>query len=165
MTASPPPPADGDDDAPILDLERFVPYQLSLLSNVVSQEIAEAYGERFGLAITEWRILAVLGRFPGLSAVGVAERSAMDKVAVSRAVRNLVDRALMVRKIPDQDRRSRQLALTDEGHNIYSEVIRRARVHEMKLLAGLSSDDLNAFNRILDELESMANKVGSPGML
>ncbi len=94
MNASTPPPAEDTGDAAILDLERFVPYQLSLLSNVVSQEIAEAYGDRFGLAITEWRILAVLGRFPGMSAAGVAERSAMDKVAVSRAVARLLERGL-----------------------------------------------------------------------
>lgn len=146
-------------------LEDFLPYRLSRVSNLISRGIADTYQDEFSLSVSEWRVMAVVGGEPAVTASDVIGITAMDKVAVSRAVRNLVDRALMVRKIPDQDRRSRQLALTDEGHNIYSEVIRRARVHEMKLLAGLSSDDLNAFNRILDELESMANKVGSPGRL
>src|SRR3546814_4196426 len=68
----------------VLDLERFLPYRLSVLSNRVSQTIADFYVERFGLAVTGWRVIAVLGRFAGLSANGVAVRTAMDKVAVAR---------------------------------------------------------------------------------
>ena len=152
MTASPPPPADGDDGAPILDLERFVPYQLSLLSNVVSQEIAEAYGERFGLAITEWRILAVLGRFPGMSAAGVAERSAMDKVAVSRAVARLLERGLLHRETHGDDRRRSVLELSEAGRKVYSEVAPLALSYERDLLAPLSEEERRQFSRMLDRL-------------
>ena len=151
MTASPPPPAD-DEGAPILDLERFVPYQLSLLSNVVSQEIAEAYGERFGLAITEWRILAVLGRFPGMSAAGVAERSAMDKVAVSRAVARLLERGLLHRETHGDDRRRSVLELSEAGRKVYSEVAPLALSYERELLAPLSEDERLQFSRMLDRL-------------
>lgn len=152
MTASPPPPADDDDGAPILDLERFVPYQLSLLSNVVSQEIAEAYGERFGLAITEWRILAVLGRFPGMSAAGVAERSAMDKVAVSRAVARLLERGLLHRETHGDDRRRSVLELSEAGRKVYSEVAPLALSYERELLAPLSEEERQLFSRMLDRL-------------
>jgi hypothetical protein len=63
------------------ELDRFLPYRLSILSNRISQTIAGAYARRFGLGVTEWRVIAVLGRYPGLSANGVAARTAMDKVA------------------------------------------------------------------------------------
>ncbi len=72
-----------------LDLEEFLPYRLSVLSNTISSAIAGAYASRFGLTVPEWRIIAVFGRFPGLSAREVAEKTAMDKVAVSRAVSRL----------------------------------------------------------------------------
>ena len=52
----------------VLELERFLPYRLSVLSNTVSQAIADIYERRFELSITEWRVMAVLGRFEGLSA-------------------------------------------------------------------------------------------------
>src|SRR6185312_2251072 len=71
------------DHAP-LELERFVPYQLSIVSNTVSQAIADDYQARHDLGVTEWRVMAVLARFDGLSAREVAERTAMDKVAVRR---------------------------------------------------------------------------------
>ena len=50
-----------------LILEDFLPYRLSILSNTVSTTIAHAYEKRFGLSIPEWRVIAILGRFPGLS--------------------------------------------------------------------------------------------------
>ena len=52
--------------------------------------IAAAYERDFGLSIPQWRVMAVLARNPGLSAAEVAARTAMDKVAVSRAVQGLL---------------------------------------------------------------------------
>ena len=64
----------------LLVLEHFLPYRLSVLSNRISQAIADTYAARFGIGITEWRVIAVLGRNPGLSAntpgaVGTQNRS------------------------------------------------------------------------------------------
>ena len=48
-----------------LDLEHFLPYRLSVLSNRISGAIAREYSTRFALTVTEWRVMAVLGRYPG----------------------------------------------------------------------------------------------------
>ena len=74
----------------LLQLDNFLPYRLSVLTNLVSTAIAGAYRERFGLSIPAWRVLAVLANSPDLSAAEVGQRTAMDKVAVSRAVRALL---------------------------------------------------------------------------
>ena len=58
-------------------LDRFIPFRLSVLTNKVSGAIARHYSERFGLSIPEWRVMAVLGETPGLSA-----REAATKVEV-----------------------------------------------------------------------------------
>ena len=73
-----------------LHLDRFLPYRLSVLSNTVSSAIAAAYFVNFGLTIPEWRVMAILAANPGLSAAEVTARTAMDKVAVSRAVAALL---------------------------------------------------------------------------
>src|SRR5437762_1693246 len=89
----------------VLALDRFLPYRLSVLSNRISQDIAELYAARFALSVTEWRVLAVLGRYPDISASEVAERTAMDKVAVSRAVATLLRDGRLKRRIHAGDRR------------------------------------------------------------
>ena len=97
---------------PNFALEKFLPYRLSLLSNTVSQGIATAYRKGYGLSVTEWRVLAILGRYPGLTASEVMQRGAMDKVAVSRAVKNCRGNKLVERSAHPQDRRRQPLRLT-----------------------------------------------------
>ena len=70
-------------------LEAFLPYRLSLLSNTISLGISSSYRKVHGLSVTQWRVIAILGRFPGLTASEIMQRGAMDKVAVSRAVNKL----------------------------------------------------------------------------
>lgn len=135
-----------------LDLEHFLPYRLSLLSNRISQAIAATYAERFGLAVTEWRVIAVLGRYPGLSAGHVAERTAMDKVAVSRAVARLLQRGLLRRDTHDDDRRRSVLELSDAGHAVYDDVAPLALACERELLAPLDAGERTELDRLLHKL-------------
>ena len=100
--------ADGDigNRAPVhLELEKFTPYRLSVLTNRVSQAIARDYEARFGLSVSEWRVMAVLGRFGPASATEICERTAMDKVSVSRATKSLDTRDMISGKTDAQDRR------------------------------------------------------------
>jgi len=135
-----------------LELERFLPYQLSVLANTISQAIAREYAERFGLAVTEWRVLAVLGRYAGLSAVEVAERTAMDKVAVSRAVNSLLKAGRLKRDLHADDRRRSVLALSAKGRKVYAEVAPMALRYERELLAVLSAEERLWLERILGKL-------------
>lgn len=136
-----------------LELDRFLPYRLSVLSNRISQDIAGLYGERFALNVTEWRILAVLGRYPDLSAGEVAERTAMDKVAVSRAVTSLLASGRLKRRTHGHDRRRSVLALSAKGYRVYDEVAPLALAYEQRLLEGLRTDERAALDRLLTRME------------
>lgn len=135
-----------------LDLEHFLPYRLSVLSNTVSSAIAREYEERFALSVTQWRVIAVLGRYDGLSAREVAQRTAMDKVAVSRAVASLVHVGRLRRTLADHDKRQSVLRLTAKGWKIYDAVVPRALEHERALLSHLDAGERVALERILDKL-------------
>lgn len=137
-----------------LELERFLPYRLSILSNRVSQSIAREYQERFSLSMTEWRVMAVLARYDGegLSAREVAERTAMDKVAVSRALSRLAAAARVSRSTHGGDKRRSVLRLTAKGWKIHDTVAPRARAHEREMLGLLTTDERHTLERILDKL-------------
>lgn len=137
-----------------LELEHFLPYRLSILSNTVSQAIADDYQSRYDLSMTEWRVMAVLGRYEGLSARQVAERTAMDKVAVSRALARLVAAGRVDRTIHDADKRRSVLSLTATGWAMHDDVAPMARMRERELLAKLDADERTWLTRILDKLLS-----------
>ncbi len=145
-----------------LILENFLPYKLSILSNTVSSAIAIAYDKRFGLSIPEWRVIAVLGRFPGLSAVEVADRTMMDKVAVSRAVSKLLKNGRLDREFADADRRRSILNLSEEGRRVHDGVAPLALKFEADLLEGLSDEEISALNSTIERLMARARLVGSP---
>jgi DNA-binding MarR family transcriptional regulator len=145
-----------------LILENFLPYRLSILSNTVSSAIAIAYDKRFGLTIPEWRVMAVLGRFPGLSAVEVAERTMMDKVAVSRAVTKLLKKGRLEREFADADRRRSILNLSGEGRLVHDAVAPLALKFEADLLEGLTDEEIGALNSTIERLMARARLVGSP---
>ena len=135
-----------------LELERFVPYRLSILSNTVSQAIANDYQRLYDLSVTEWRVIAVLARFDGLSAREVADRTAMDKVAVSRALARLVAAGRVRRDTHDDDKRRSVLGLTAAGWRVHDKVAPMARERERELLARLDAEERQWLRRILDKL-------------
>ena len=135
-----------------LELEHFLPYRLSVLSNRISDAIAREYSQRFALGVTEWRVMAVLGRYPGLSASQVAQRTAMDKVAVSRAVARLLEAGRLSRASDSEDRRRSVLELSEAGYAIFDAVVPLALAYERALLGALEPDERETLQRLLDKL-------------
>lgn len=145
-----------------LDLARFLPYRLSVLTNRVSNAIARTYAERFDLTIPEWRVMAVLGGLSNLSATEVAQRTAMDKVQVSRAIARLVARKRVQRILDPGDARVTRLALTPKGRAIYDEIVPLALDLEEILRAALSPAELASLDAILVKLNRQAAMLGAP---
>ena len=145
-----------------LILEDFLPYRMSVLSHTISTTIARVYDKRFNLSIPEWRVIAILGRFPGLSAVEVAERTMMDKVAVSRAVTKLVKNGRIDRQFADADRRRSILNLSDEGRKVHDDIAPLALQFERDLLHGISEEDCETFNIVVERLLAKSRLLGGP---
>jgi DNA-binding MarR family transcriptional regulator len=145
-----------------LRLENFLPYRLAVLSNTISTTVARAYDKRFNVSIPEWRVIAVLGRFPGLSAVEVAGRTLMDKVAVSRAVTKLIKNGRIDRVFADADKRRSILNLSEDGKQLHDEIARLALEFERDLLQGFSAEEMENLNGIMERLLARASLIGSP---
>ncbi len=144
-----------------LDLEHFLPYRLSVLSNRISSAISREYSQRFALTVTEWRVMAVLGRYPGLSANQVAQRTAMDKVAVSRAVARLLEAGRLEREFDEDDRRRSVLRLSEAGYAVYDEVAPLALDFERHVLEGMPTKERALLFRLLDRLDDLEIRAES----
>ncbi len=144
-----------------LILEDFLPYRLSITSHTVSTNIARVYEKRFGVSIPEWRVIAILGRYPGLSAVEVADRTLMDKVAVSRAVTKLIKNGRIDREFADADRRRSILNLSEAGQQVHNEIGALALQFEQELLQDISDKDYETFGSILEQILDKARQLGN----
>jgi len=144
-----------------LDLEQFLPYRLSVLTNRVSNAIARQYSERFGLSIPEWRVMAVLGGTPGLSASEVASRTEMDKVQVSRAVAGLMRNKRLQRETDAADGRITHLSLTPRGKAIYQQIAPLALHLEELFLDALTPEERIALDRLMTKLARQSKLLGA----
>ncbi len=145
--------------AELLVLEDFLPYRLSILSNRVSRAIAARYADTFGLTIPEWRVIAVLGRRPGLTAKEVAEATEMDKVAVSRAVAKLVESKRVAARADRDDARRQILSLTAQGESVHARIAPIALASEQRLLAALDARERVQLDALVDRLLDAAKTL------
>jgi DNA-binding MarR family transcriptional regulator len=137
-----------------LTLAEFLPYQLSITSNAVSDLIARAYRGRFALKIPEWRLMAVLGESPSATQRELVAATAMDKVTVNRASKALEDRGLIGRAPNAADGRSHHLALTETGRELYEQIVPLALSVEAELEKILGSGEAKALETMLAQLRA-----------
>ncbi len=148
---------------PTLTLETFLPYRLTVLANSVNRILARLYEQKHGLTVAEWRLLAILARFGPLSANGVCQRSAMDKVRVSRAVARAVAGGLINRGVDSADRRRSVLTVTSKGRAIHDQIVPLALDQEAVLLEALEPHEVEMLFGLLDRLQTRAQELrGQP---
>ena len=136
----------------ILKLERYLPYRLSILSNRISGLISETYGNKFALSITEWRIMAVLGEYPGVSADEVSIKTQIEKSILSRAISKLLQRKLLQREFDPADKRRSMLHLTNTGLSVYDDLVPVSYAYEQDLLTCFNDAEREQFSELIDRL-------------
>ena len=148
-------------EAQALELEKFLPYRLSVLAQLVSESLHDLYAGPFELSVTQWRVMAALGRFAPLTASDVGQRIVMDKVAVSRAVASLMKRGLVERATDLDDRRRASLRLTEKGRTVHAQIVPLALKYEADLYQALSAEERQALNSLCDRLFAHAKLLRS----
>jgi DNA-binding MarR family transcriptional regulator len=147
-----------------IHLADFLPYQLSVASNAVSQLIAREYEARFGLNIPEWRLIAVLGQNiksngQPQTQTSLVDSTRMDKVTVSRATKALVDRGLLLREPSLTDGRSHHLRLSDVGIALYQDIVPAARRIEQSILAEFPAQQQKLLGTLLADITATADRL------
>ena len=143
----------------VLNLERYLPYRLSILSNKVSSLVAQTYKDKFALSVTEWRIMAVLGEYSDISADEISAKTQIEKSILSRAIAKLLKRNFIERNVAEDDKRRSEIKLSDTGLAVYKEVVPLSYRHEEELLACFSEEEQQQFGDLIDRLYQHAEKL------
>jgi len=146
------------DEAP-LKLEHFLPYQLNVVSSLVSQALSRVYARRYGIGVPEWRVVVTLGQHGVMTAKAIGAHTHMHKTKVSRAVALLEKRRLIARRANRDDMREAFLSLTAAGRSMYEEVAPHALEFARRLTDILSPSDREAFDRALKQLTARSAEL------
>jgi DNA-binding MarR family transcriptional regulator len=104
--------ATGTDGAEVLDLERYVPALITFIANKLSRSATVLYQKRFGVNVTEWRILVLLAIELGIPASRICHVIGFDKGPVSRTLSTMQERGLVAIKTDPKDGRTHSISLT-----------------------------------------------------
>lgn len=148
-------------DEPALKLDEFLPYQLNVCANLVSEALSRIYAERYKIGVPEWRVLVTLGEFGMMTAKAIGLHSHMHKTKVSRAVALLERRKLVTRRINRADLREAFLSLTPAGREIYSELAPSALAFARQLLDSVDAADRAALDRALRKLTERSAQIAA----
>ncbi|MCV6587801.1 MAG: MarR family transcriptional regulator [Marinobacterium sp.] len=142
-----------------LVLEDFFPYRLSVLAQDVSESVAEIYTGRFQLRRAEWRVVAALGQHQPMSAKAITAHTCMDKMPVSRAITVLRDRGLVEQSVDSRDRRYSQLHLTEQGMELYREIVPWVLAREQALLDSLDENEQAVLENLFKKLHRKVDEL------
>jgi DNA-binding MarR family transcriptional regulator len=124
-----------------LDLDDYVPAYLTYLAGKISSSASATYRPKFGVGITDWRIMALLATEPWISPGRVCDVIGLDKAAVSRSVREMVSNGTVEIKRADDDQLRQLIALTRKGLNLHDRIVKLSLARERQLLKDFSASE------------------------
>jgi DNA-binding MarR family transcriptional regulator len=145
-------------DGPTLDLERYVPAFITFIANKLSNSATALYERKFGVNVTEWRIMALLAIEPGIPASRICHVIGFNKGPVSRTLATLQKRGLIAIRTQPKDGRTHSISLTAKGRATHDRVIVAAFERERQLLSCLSKDEQEV---LIDLLRRLHNNLGA----
>jgi DNA-binding MarR family transcriptional regulator len=122
------------------------------LSELIGRAFYGEIATEFALGVVEWRVLLTLAERPDATSAEIASAWAMEKMAVSRAVRRLEGMGLVSRRQDRRDKRRRFLRLTAAGRRHYRRVLPVASARYREIVSCLDPADVASLRRLLDRL-------------
>ena len=125
-----------------LEVNDFLTTMLSQLVTALRNNVTEPYASRFDLTVPEWRILALLAHGEVLSFAELVRQSTSDKALVSRTLRLLEDRGLVILESEGGTPRKRLTCkISPEGAALHAQVIPLARRGQASVIRMLTPEE------------------------
>lgn len=120
---------------------------------VLAHLVEESRGEllrRHGVTPAEYFILLSLLSAGESSMKTLGHMCRRDPTHLSRDVTRMVDRGLLFRRRPADDRRVVLLRLTEPGEALGLELSRVVPAHARRLMEGIDREDMESFRRVVE---------------
>ena len=140
-----------------LDLDHYVPAYLTYLAGKISSSASANYRPKFGVGITDWRIMALLATEPWITAGRICDVIGLDKAAVSRSVREMKKSGI----VETGDDQYRQLiALTRNGLILHDRMVKLSLARERQLLKGFTAEERKQLINFLSRMHAQVVDAG-----
>ena len=107
----------------------------------------------FSLTLPQFAVMAVLERFrPPLSISEISELTLTPPSSMTHTIDRLVERGLVQRTSHPTDRRAMLVSLTEQGHDLVSQIQVARQEHFAELCAPLTDHELGLLTELLEKM-------------
>lgn len=135
--------------------QRFVDGYLAALLNQAGHLISaefHAVAREAGVPVAEWRILASLAGGEEVPVGQLAAWVLAPQPTVTRQLDRMVAKGLVERAAHESDRRLALVRITAHGQEVAADLVRRAKLHERRVLAPFGAERAALLKQMLREL-------------
>jgi DNA-binding MarR family transcriptional regulator len=142
-----------DAEGTSLTVDHFITTMLSQTSNALRRTITQPYADQFGLRGSEWRLLSLLAHTPEMPFAKLVAQSTSDKALVSRTLRLMEKRGLVVLQADGPTPRKKlTCTITAQGLALHAQVIPVARQSQAEVIGLLTPQERLVLHGALHKL-------------
>ena len=142
-----------------LTVDAFITTLMSQVGNALRRTITTPYAERFGLTVSEWRLLSLIAHAGRIAFSELVEQSTSDKALVSRGLKRLELQGLVhLQGEGSTPRKKIYCQISSQGAALHQEAIPIARAAQAAAICAIAPEDRDAMFRALIALRSYCEK-------
>lgn len=115
--------------------------------------------KQFNLTGQQMGYLKYISRYPGISQEDLVKQLRIDKGAVAKSVRDMVEKGYVSREQNAQDKRAYCLYPTEKAKLVVRCGAKHVLAFERKLTEGMSKDEIETFRRLLAKVTRNIEKM------
>lgn len=150
-----------------LDMDTSVLTQVHFVGNRINSTGSLGYRKWYGIGISEFRLLVVIGNEPGSTGARINEIMGLDLGAISRTLRRMETNGLVISQPHPRHSSYRCWHLTEEGATLHDRISMMTDEREAAILDGFSKAEvfqLLSFLHRLSENTEKLERIASDGM-
>ncbi len=138
------------------DLDDHIPYRIAVVSNILQLGRDIDIKKITDLKSREIRVLLNIGTYRPISAAQIAFQTKLDTYTISRGVKFLFSKNLIVKIHLEDNKKEKLLDLTPSGKKLYGKLIKVLQTRDEQFSKVLSKKQLKEFTQTLKLLEVKA---------
>ena len=128
--------------------------RLNQLSTQIFMARTQALG--FDLTPVQFAAMDAISHHPGSDQATIAQLIAYDRATIGGVIERLVKKGLVMRSVSAQDKRARELTLSEEGESLMNALVPSVMGLQDDIMRGLNAEERHTF-------EALARKALSIG--
>jgi len=143
----------------LASIDDLLLYRLGRLSSVAGAMVVRLCEGGHGITRREWAVVGQLYENGSMPPSALAERMQRDRARTSRTLTGLVQKQLVLRTIPANDRRSALVSLTPSGRQLYDALMPQIQRINSQIVAALQPEEVACFDGCLERLQAQAQSL------